>query len=249
LDEAAAVISPARPFDARPAVGMRPYYRFMRFLAQWAMTLLFKARVFGVRHVPAEGGVLLVCNHQSFMDPVLVTMALRREGNYMARDSLFGNRLFRRLIESLNAFPVRRNAADLSAIKESLRRLKQGRVVVLFPEGTRTPDGRIGPMLPGLSAIAKKAGVPVVPTLIDGVFQAWPRDRKLPGPGNVIVEYGRPILPSEYEDLSQGQLTELLRERLLAMQRRWHGRVPERRLEWYARAPGPSTGRASWNAS
>lgn len=212
---------------------MRPYYRFLRFLCQWSMTLLLKSRMFGLRNVPAEGGVLLISNHQSFLDPILVTMALHREGNYMARDSLFHNRFFRWFIESLNAYPVRRNAADLSAIKESLRRLKQGRVVVLFPEGTRTEDGTIGPMLPGLTAIAKKAGVPIVPTLIDGVFQAWPRDRKVPAPGDVIIEYGPPVLPHEYEHLTQEQFIELLRGRLLAMQRRWHGRVPARRLEWY----------------
>lgn len=212
---------------------MRLYYRCCRFLCQWTMTLLLKARVFGTRNVPREGGVLLVCNHQSFMDPVLVTMALPREGNYMARDSLFRNRFFRLLIESLNAFPVRRNTADLGAVKEAMRRLKQGRVVVLYPEGTRTEDGRIGPMLPGLGAIAKKAGTPIVPTLIDGVFQAWPRDRKWPGVGDVIIEYGRPILPHEYAHLTADELMEQVRERLMAMQRAWHGRVPRRRLKWY----------------
>jgi 1-acyl-sn-glycerol-3-phosphate acyltransferase len=219
--------------DNHPATGMRLYYRFCRFLCQCATMLVLKARVFGLHNVPGEGGVLLVCNHQSFMDPVLATMALPREGNYMARDSLFANRWFGRLIESLNAFPVRRNTADLAAIKEALRRLKQGRVVVVFPEGTRTEDGTIGPMLPGLAAIARKAEVPVVPTLIDGVFQAWPRDRKLPSAGDVIVEYGRPILPAEYADLSPDQLIELIRTRLLEMQKSWHSRVPTRRLEWF----------------
>lgn len=219
---------------------MRPYYRFFRFLSQWSMVLLLKARIFGMRNVPASGGVLLVANHQSFTDPLLATMALPREGNYMARDSLFENRWFGRLIESLNAFPVRRNAADVGAIKETLRRLKQGRVVLLFPEGTRSEDGRIGPMLPGLGAVARKAGVPIVPTLIDGVYQAWPRNRTLPGTGNAIVEYGRPILPDEYRDLNADQLLEMIRRRLTEMQRRWHGRVPWRRLEWYSAAPpGP----------
>jgi 1-acyl-sn-glycerol-3-phosphate acyltransferase len=224
-------ITASRAIDARPTTGMRLYYRVCRFICQWTMTLLLKARVFGRHHIPARGGVLLVCNHQSFLDPVLATMALIREGNYMARDSLFRRRFFRLLIESLNAFPVRRNTADLAAIKEAMRRLKQGRVVVLYPEGTRTEDGRIGPMLPGLGAIARKAGVPIVPTLIDGVFQAWPRSRKLPGPGDVIIEYGRPITPREYADLTAEGLMDLVRNRLLAMQQRWHSRVPRRRLK------------------
>lgn len=231
MTEPTATITANRAIDHRPADGMRLYYRVCRVICLFIVTLLFKARIFGLRHVPKKGGVLLVCNHQSFVDPVLATLAPPREGNYMARDSLFHNALFRLLIESLNAFPVRRNTADLGAIKESLRRLKQGRILVLFPEGTRTSDGRIGPMLPGLGAIAKKAEVPIVPTLIDGVYQAWPRDRKLPGPGNVIIEYGQPILPPEYAGLTADQLMDLVRGRLIAMQERWHSRVPSRRLK------------------
>jgi len=226
-------ITASRAIDHRPAVGMRLYYRVCRLICQWTTTLLLKARVFGLHHVPEKGGVLLVCNHQSFMDPVLAMMAVPREGNFMARDSLFRNRFFRLLIDSLNAFPVRRNTADLGAIKEAMRRIKQGRVVVLFPEGTRSEDGRIGPMLPGLGAIAKKSGVAIVPTLIDGVFQAWPRTRKLPGPGDVVIEYGRPIFPHEYTDLSAEQVLNLVRGRLIGMQQKWHSRVPHRRLEWY----------------
>ncbi|UCG32141.1 MAG: 1-acyl-sn-glycerol-3-phosphate acyltransferase, partial [Phycisphaerales bacterium] len=103
---------------------MRPYYRFCRFWCQWFCLLFFRVRVFGRQNIPDRGGVLLVCNHQSFFDPVLVTMALHREGNYMARDTLFRNPWFRVLIKSLNAFPIRRGAADVQAVKETMRRLK-----------------------------------------------------------------------------------------------------------------------------
>jgi 1-acyl-sn-glycerol-3-phosphate acyltransferase len=167
------------------------------------------------------------------MDPILVSMALPRETCYLARDTLFRNPVFRRLITSLNAFPVRRSTADVSAIKESLRRLKQGYSLLLFPEGTRTPDGRVHPMHAGLTAIAKKARVPIVPILIDGMFQAWPRDCRLPRSGNVVVEYGRPIAPDEYADLSAEQLIELIRGRLIGLQEGWHDAVPRRRLPWY----------------
>ena len=212
---------------------MRLGYRFCRFLCQGYCAVYLKARCFGVHNLPATGGVLLVSNHQSFLDPVLTTMALYREGNYMARDSLFNSPWLRRLIEYLNAFPVRRNTADIAAIKESMRRLKQGRVVLMFPEGTRTPDGRIQPLLPGMFAIAKKTGVPIVPVLVDGMFQAWPRHQLLPSPGNVIVEYGKPVWPAQFEGRSPEQLMELVRQRLIAMQHRWHRLLPERRLEWY----------------
>jgi 1-acyl-sn-glycerol-3-phosphate acyltransferase len=209
------------------------YWRFCRFWLRWQTVLQFKVRLHGIRHVPVEGPVVLVCNHQSFMDPVLVTMALPRESCYMARESLWHNRFFGWLIESLNAFPVKRNTADIGAIKESLRRLKHGMSLVVFPEGTRTPDGRIHPMLPGLAAIVRKAAVPIVPTLIDGMYQAWPKDSPLPGTGSVIVEYGRAIQPAEYEGLSLEELIEMLRGRLIEMQHRLHTRLPGRRLEWY----------------
>jgi 1-acyl-sn-glycerol-3-phosphate acyltransferase len=136
------------------------------------------------------------------------------------------------LIEYLNAFPVRRNTADLGAIKEALRRLKAGRLLVLFPEGTRTQDGRIQPFLPGMGAIARKARVPVIPTLIDGMYQAWPKGQKLPGPANVVIEYGRPLLPSAYSGLSVACTMDLIRDRIVAMQQAWHDRVAERRLGW-----------------
>ena len=209
---------------------VRHGYRFCRFCCQWFCTLYLKTRAYGTRHVPTHGGVLLVANHQSFMDPVLATMALPREADFMARDSLFSQPAFRKLIVYLNAFPVRRQTADLNAIKEALRRLKQGRLLVVFPEGTRTEDGRIQPFLPGLGAIARKARVPIVPTLIDGMHAAWPRDRALPSPGNIVIEYDRPITPEAYADLSVEELMETIRGRLIALQRKWHDRLPERRL-------------------
>lgn len=200
---------------------MRPWYRFCRALCHAAFLTLFRGRVFGVRNVPRVGGVILVCNHQSFLDPVLATLALPRECHYMARDSLFRNPLFRRLIESLNAFPVKRGAADVGAIKETLRRLRSGALVTIFPEGTRTPDGSIQPMQPGVVLIARKAGVPLVPTLILGAFEAWPRDAKLPRPHPVIVAYGRPLAPDEIGQSSEQACIETLRGRILAMQERF----------------------------
>lgn len=214
---------------------MRIYYWVCRFFCQWFCVLMFRTRVYGLENVPSEGGVLLVSNHLSYGDPIFATMAVPRECNYMARDTLFRNRWFSRLIASVNAFPVRRGEADIGAIKESLRRLKQGKVLLLFPEGTRSPDGRIQPMLPGVGAIAVKARVPIVPTLLDGVVQAWPRHQALPRPGQVLVEYGAPLMPAEYAGMSPEELMSEIRSRLVAMQERRHRLEPARRLEWYGR--------------
>jgi 1-acyl-sn-glycerol-3-phosphate acyltransferase len=213
------------------------HWRFFRFLVRWESVLQFKVRIHHARNVPTEGPVLLVSNHQSHMDPILAAIALPRESSFMARDSLWTNRHFGKLITSLNAFPVKRNTADLGAIKESLRRLKQGWSLVVFPEGTRSPDGRIHPMFPGLASIARKAAVPIVPVLIDGMFQAWPKASPLPRTGSVLVEYGRRIEPAEYADLSAEELVRFLRRRLIEMQHQLHTRLPDRRLPWFTPEP------------
>lgn len=216
---------------------VRLYWRFARFLVRWLSVLQFKVRIHGARRVPTQGPVMLVSNHQSHMDPILATMALPRECCYMARDSLWANKFFGRLISSLNAFPVKRNTADLGAIKESMRRLKSGQALLVFPEGTRTPDGRVHSMLPGLASIAKKTAVPIVPVLIDGMYQAWPKGAAFPRTGNVMIEYGEIIQPDEYAGMSAEELVRMLRARLIAMQHRLHERIPERKLPWHGPVP------------
>lgn len=199
---------------------MRPWYRFCRVLCRLTFHGFFRGRVFGVRNVPTTGGVLLVCNHQSFLDPVLATQALPRECHYMARDTLFHNPRFRWLIESLNAFPIKRGTADIGAIKETLKRLKQGALVTTFPEATRTPDGRVLPMQSGVVLIARKAKAPIVPTLILGAYEAWPRQVKAPRPRPIIVAYGRAMWPSELQGDDQ-EVISRIRDRILEMMERY----------------------------
>lgn len=195
---------------------MRLYYQFARLCCQAFFVLYFRGRVFGLRNVPARGPVLLACNHQSFFDPICSALALHREVSFMARDTLFHQPLFKRLIESLNAFPVRRGAADIGAVKEMLRRLKQGGVLVVFPEATRTRDGRIGEINANSLAVAKKAGAAIVPTVIDGAFEAWPRTQPVPGPWPIHVTYAEAVRPSEVEAWPVEQIAEVVASRLHA---------------------------------
>lgn len=192
---------------------MRPYYRFLKFLCQGFYVLYFRGRVFGLHNVPPTGGVLLACNHQSFFDPVSSALALHREASFMARDTLFRNPLFGRLIASLNAFPVKRGVADIGAVKEILRRLKSGRLVVIFPEATRSPDGLLGRINANALSIAKKAGVTIVPTIVDGAFEAWPRSQLLPSPRATYVTYAAAITPEQVEAWPLEQITETVRRR------------------------------------
>jgi 1-acyl-sn-glycerol-3-phosphate acyltransferase len=200
---------------------MRRGYAICRLISQLLFIFVFRGRAFGTRRVPGAGGVLLVSNHQSFFDPALATLALPRECHYMARDTLFAIRWLRPIMAYLNAFPVKRDTADVGAIKETLRRLKAGKLVLAFPEGTRTEDGRVGPMRAGVVLLARKARVPIVPTLILGAFESWPRTAKLPRPHAILVAYGEPVCPHEHPEWGDDECVELVRGQIIALQTRF----------------------------
>ena len=208
---------------------MRPLYRVSRKITQVLFWLGLRGRVFGTHHVPRTGGVLLLCNHQSFFDPMLATLALPRECSYMARDTLFENPRFRKIIEAYNAFPIKRGTADLRGIKEALRRLRGGWLVTTFPEGTRSVDGSIGEMHPGSVLLARKAGVPIVPAAIIGAYKAWPRHARRPRPVPVVVAYGEPLWPEQMAELSDEAAIAIVRDRIVALYRRYEGHPALRR--------------------
>jgi len=193
-------------------LAQRWWYLFCQFWCQLGLVLAFRYRVWGREHVPRTGGALLVSNHQSFFDPVLVAVGLPRQVHYMARQSLFQNRVFRWLILSLNAMPLRRGTVDLGALRETVARLKRGELVLVFPEGTRTPDGRIQPLRRGVELLARNSGVPIVPVVIDGAYECWPKHRSLPRRGPVRVIFGPPVAIEELE--TRGQAARVLRSAL-----------------------------------
>lgn len=166
----------------------------MRILAQVMFPAFLRYRSFGRKNVPRRGGVLIVSNHQSYMDPLLIGVGLDRQIHIMARRSLFHkNIFFRWLIQSLNAFPLKDDGIDVGAIKEAIRRIKKGNIVLIFPEGTRTRDGSIGEIHRGIAMIANRTGSPVVPAVIHGAFEAWPRTRKMFRLRPIRVAFGRPL--------------------------------------------------------
>ncbi len=199
---------------------MRLWYRMWQYVAQVIFSALLGIRVFGRENVPKTGPALLLSNHQSFLDPVLCGVGLPRELDYIARNSLFRNRWFAWYIRSLNAFPIQRDQADLAAVRTIIKRLRSGRAVVLFPEATRTRDGRIRPIKGGFDLIVRKANAPAIPVIIDGAFESWPRTQLLPSLGRITVSYGKPITPQQANTLRREELVELLNRRLREMQTR-----------------------------
>ena len=158
---------------------------------------------------------------------MFVALSFERECCFMARDSLFHKPFFGRLIRRLNAISVRRGTADLSAVRTSLRKLEAGNVLVVFPESTRSADGTIGPMQHGVVMLARKARVPIVPTLIAGAFRAWPKHARLPRPRPILVAYGEPILPAQTECLDNAACIRLVRERIIELAHRYGGPIPK----------------------
>jgi len=191
-----------------------------RLFSRILSILLFRLHVRGQSTLPKSGGVLLISNHQSFLDPWLLGIAPTRQVHYMARDTLFKGGFLHYLMELWNTFPVKRGAADLTAIRTAVERLDKGFMVTIFPEGTRSEDGTIGHIAPGFSLILSrtKTNVALVPVLIDGAFEAWPRDSKLPHPHSIRICYSKPIPASIWRTWSPDDLALNVRRQLVQLQ-------------------------------
>ena len=196
----------------------RLWYALCQQAARVLVVLLFGLRVYHRHRLPAAGGVLVVANHQSYLDPILAAVGMPRPFHPMARESLFRFAPLALVIRSLYAFPVRRSSADLGAIREAMRRLREGAVVLMFPEATRTRDGSIGLLQAGSMTVAARAGVPVMPVVIDGAFEAWPRTRLWPRPHPIRVACGRPISAAEVAAGDPETLMAAVRREMLELQ-------------------------------
>jgi 1-acyl-sn-glycerol-3-phosphate acyltransferase len=175
----------------------RWWWRLSQALSRAGANCFWKFRVFGLENIPRTGGVLLASNHQSFLDPVLVAMVLSREMHFMARRTLFRNPVLRVIIVGYNAFAIDRDSADVKGVKSAIARLEAGNILLVFPEGTRTGDGSIGRMKPGIGVLAERAAVPIVPVLIEGAHEVWPRNRRFPRLGRISMVFGKPLDPKQ----------------------------------------------------
>lgn len=177
---------------------INPYwYEFGRVLVRLWAACMYRVRYFGVNNIPSSGPVLVVSNHQSHLDPPLIGAGVPRRMHYLARKSLFRFPVFSHLIRSYGAIPLDLEQ-PLSGLKEALKCLHAGEAVLIFPEGTRSPDGDIHPFHKGFRMLAHRARAVIVPTAIEGAFAAWPRWRRFPRPGRVAVRFGTPLFPEDY---------------------------------------------------
>jgi 1-acyl-sn-glycerol-3-phosphate acyltransferase len=188
------------------------------YCAAWtAFTLGFSFRYQGGRNVPATGPALLIANHQSFFDPVLVGLPARRHLTYLARKTLFKNPLFGAFLRSVNCVPVDQEGVAKEGLKTTVAKLHAGHAVLIFPEGERSWKGPMQPLKPGIQLLIKRAPAPIIPVGVAGAYEAYPRTAKVPllsplflpanPKGPLAVSIGRPLDPKP--------LLELPRDRLL----------------------------------
>lgn len=195
----------------------------------WALTLGWSLRMQGERNMPKRGPVLLIANHQSFLDPILCGLVARRPMVYLARKTLFTNRFGAAIIRSLNAVPIDQEGVGKEGIRTILDQLAAGKAVVVYPEGERTFTGRMQALKPGIHLLIKRAQVPIVPVGIAGAFDAMPRWAWMPTPaplcwpaqkGTIAISMGQPLEPHHYADLPRDKALLELFDRIDVQQKR-----------------------------
>jgi len=196
----------------------RAWYEFWKNSLRLGVNLWLQVRYFGRENIPADGPVLVVANHQSHLDPPMVGIGIPRPANYLARQTLFDIPVIGRTLSWVYAIPLDREGVGLSGIKESLKRLKAGGMLVIFPEGTRTPNGEIRPFKPGFTTLAVRTKATILPVAIEGAFDAWPKSCWFPRKRPVHIRYGEPIQPAEYAGLSEATLVAEIENRIRACQ-------------------------------
>jgi 1-acyl-sn-glycerol-3-phosphate acyltransferase len=168
-------------------------YTISKFIARVLCTPYFRLRVEGREHIPKEGGCILVANHVSFLDPILIGAVMPRKVHYLTYAVYYYARLLHWYCKRAYCIPIKKDGKDISGLKKALRLLKSGNVVGIFPEGKRSWTGQLQPAEPGVALIALRAGVPVLPVGICGAYEAFPRGSKFPRPRRITIIFGKPF--------------------------------------------------------
>lgn len=206
------------------------WYRATQWVVGGAARVYFRIRRRGMHHMPNSGPVVLLANHQSHLDPLLIGCFMPRPLGYLARSTLFTGTLGP-LIRSYDAIPIDREGGGLAGIRNTLKRIKQGDAVLMFPEGTRSPDGQQQPLKPGFIALVRRGKASIVPLGIAGSFEALPRGSTVPRPKRIALVCGAATPPDALAELDDQALLELVARQLVectAEARRIAGYQPKR---------------------
>jgi 1-acyl-sn-glycerol-3-phosphate acyltransferase len=205
---------------------MQGWYRFGYKLSWLLGRLCFSFKVYGRDLIPNKGGCILAMNHESYLDPPLAGMCCRRPIYFLARKTLLNWPIMGKIFPKCNVVPVDQDRADMSALKNVIKLVRNGECTIVFPEGGRTPDGNLQPAQPGLGLVIAKSLVPVVPMRIFGAYEAFPIHGKIScTPVRIVI--GEPMIFTEadLEGASGRELYQRLSERV--MQRISEIQLPE----------------------
>lgn len=201
-----------------PQIGMTWLYGACHYSLRMIFDMFFRGEVAGLQYLPPSGGFLVAANHASFLDPPLIGCQISRQIAYFARKTLWKGGLYSWWLDTVGTIPVDRDGGqDVSAIKRVLKAIKQERGLILFPEGTRTLDGRLQAAKPGVGFIAIKTQVPVVPVRIFGSFEAFGKGGALRLGTPVTIVFGPALPPAVYDEPKAGrERSQIASDRIMA---------------------------------
>ncbi len=185
-------------------------YHLCRGLSRLILGLRYRMAVKGIENLPEEGPALIVANHQSFFDIPLLAASTKRHVCFVARSTLAHSTILEFIMRECGAVLIERGKGDRAAMRTMVEHLNRGDVVAIFPEGTRSEDGRVGHFKGGALLAARKAGAPIVPVAIRGSHSIWPRSRKYPGSGRIELRFlpartaeGKSALEEVHREISE----------------------------------------------
>ena len=184
-------------------------YRVLQFIGRPIMKLYFRLRIEGRENLPKEGACIIVANHTSFLDPILICGILPRIIHYMTYAYFYYLPQLHWICKRVYCIPLKKDGKDISALKKALRLLKDGEIVGIFPEGARSETGKLAKAKPGVALIALKANVPIIPIGIRGAYEALPKGSKFPKPHPITINFGKPFMIQDYMDVNTQKSSEL----------------------------------------
>ena len=198
------------------------FYHSARCVVRPILDVLSRLESHGSENIPRRGGVLLVSNHSSLLDPVIIGAAASRELHYLGEDTYFYIPCLGWLLRKFNGFPVKRGTPDRKALREALSRLQTGKALLIFPEGTRSLDGTLGEIKRGVSFIVNYSNVPVIPVFLKGSGRFMPRGANFIRPAKLSVTFGPPIDFTALKGISEKRelyqrISEEIRQAILAL--------------------------------
>lgn len=195
--------------------GVKFLYRIVLFCAWSIAKIFYRHKVYGLEHFYPRGAII-AANHTSYLDPPLLAISWPEEVHFLARDTLFRNRIFGGFISAINAHPVSGEASDIAVFREICTLLNEGKKVILFPEGKRSFDGFLGEVKPGIGMLIARTGTAVIPAYLKGPYEIWSRKRKIPKLfGKAICVFGSPIRWETYAHLDKREAQEAVAKQFI----------------------------------